>query len=1024
LSSGQNQSNRILSKALLVLSTRIMTGKSTSNGDTAPKEIATPIIPMGSVYLSLVKPLASAIYIVGFLNVLYRACVEAYEIRLYAIKEYGRVIHEFDPYFNYRAAEYLWENGASKFFKWFDYMSWYPLGRPVGTTIYPGMQFTSVWIKMFILPDWSINDICCLIPAWFGVLATLSTAALCYTAVQSVSKGSNSKSLLTDVPVVSQVTNNVLLPLKRIIEKLLIQFTGSNWGMATQKNPPALESAVFTALIMAIVPAHLLRSVGGGYDNESVATTAMQLTFWTWTVTLSSSNTTRATILGAVSGIMYFYMVAAWGGYVFVINLIGLHALFVLLLRKLPFDHLYFSYTSFYAVGTSLAMQIPVVGWTPIKSLEQLGPFGVFVGLQALQLMNLSERKYPKVNKWKVRGAVVLVFVIVSLPVLFYLYSSGYFGPISSRVRGLFVEHTKTGNPLVDSVAEHQAASKEAYFQYLNVICFLAPVGFGIVALIGCTPASSFLIIYGIASYFFSLKMVRLILLAAPIASICGGICLGYLWAWSIGGIFGDARPSFESMLAEEKAEPEVSVSPVVEEDDSWIDDDNSKKNGKSNGAKSGKEAKKKKAPKKKAATNASVKKTVEQSSDPIWVRGVRLAVGIYFVLQAMPKAEEFKTMCHGIAKQISHPTIITKGQNRQTGETVVVDDYREAYFWLRDKTPEDSRIMAWWDYGYQITGIANRTTIADGNTWNHEHIALLGRILTGPEKDAHRIARHLADYVLVWAGGGGDDLAKSPHLKRIANSVYRGLCSEPTCRDFSMRRGGIPSAQLSDSLLYKLHSNGLVQGVQADPNRWKEVFRSKYGKVRIYKILSVSKESKEWVETNRVCDAPGSWFCPGKYPPALEKVLGEKKDFAQLEDFNRESSDEEYQKQYFENLKKKGRPPPEDVKAAPNQGYRRVPDETIEAINKEWVDTEKTGMMWELIKTPESEEFMQVLSTHPEIAHIRSKDGRGPMFWAHEYGRKNMIRVLKKLGVSEDRLDANGIKPTDITHPSIKGSI
>ena len=40
------------------------------------------------------------------------------------------------------------------------------------------------------------------------------------------------------------------------------------------------------------------------------------------------------------------------------------------------------------------------------------------------------------------------------------------------------------------------------------------------------------------------------------------------------------------------------------------------------------------------------------------------------------------------------------------------------------------------------------------GNTWNHEHIALLGRILTGPEKEAHRIARHLADYVLVWAGG------------------------------------------------------------------------------------------------------------------------------------------------------------------------------------------------------------------------------------------------------------------------------
>ncbi len=89
---------------------------------------------------------------------------------------------------------------------------------------------------------------------------------------------------------------------------------------------------------------------------------------------------------------------------------------------------------------------------------------------------------------------------------------------------------------------------------------------------------------------------------------------------------------------------------------------------------------------------------------------------------------------------------------------------------------------MAWWDYGYQITAIANRTTIADGNTWNHEHIALLGRALTSPLKDGHRIARHLADYVLLWTGGGGDDVAKSPHLARIANSVYRNMVSIYLC--------------------------------------------------------------------------------------------------------------------------------------------------------------------------------------------------------------------------------------------------
>jgi hypothetical protein len=97
----------------------------------------------------------------------------------------------------------------------------------------------------------------------------------------------------------------------------------------------------------------------------------------------------------------------------------------------------------------------------------------------------------------------------------------------------------------------------------------------------------------------------------------------------------------------------------------------------------------------------------------------------------------------------------------------------------LRDNTPEDARVLAWWDYGYQITGIGNRTSIADGNTWNHEHIALLGRSLVLSEKEGHKIIRHLADYVLVWttryAGsvsvlvgpGGGEREGCRPHQTR-----------------------------------------------------------------------------------------------------------------------------------------------------------------------------------------------------------------------------------------------------------------
>jgi hypothetical protein len=54
--------------------------------------------------------LVHAVVIVGLLNVMYYICREAYNIRLYAINEFGRIIHEFDPYFNYRATE-VWMNG-------------------------------------------------------------------------------------------------------------------------------------------------------------------------------------------------------------------------------------------------------------------------------------------------------------------------------------------------------------------------------------------------------------------------------------------------------------------------------------------------------------------------------------------------------------------------------------------------------------------------------------------------------------------------------------------------------------------------------------------------------------------------------------------------------------------------------------------------------------------------------------------------------------------------------------------------
>jgi len=958
-------------------------GKETSKTTTTDKDavLNDAVVSNSSTTNIASSPLSLVLHslaIMALLQILYRMATEAYQIRLYAIREYGRVIHEFDPYFNYRATEYLWAHGWKNFSQWFDYKVWYPLGRPVGTTIYPGMQVTTCLIKQYILKDWSINDICVFVPTWFGVLATLSVAWLTWNCVS----GNEFTSIFQNVPLVRDVHTLVVVPMVRLVLNLLLRVTGSDWGLAPlPRNNNAtpiltcLACAVAAASIMSIVPAHLLRSVGGGYDNESVAMTAMVVTFACWTQSLKGySHLWLNAFWGIITGLAYFNMVAAWGGYVFVLNLIGLHAGALVLLGRYS-RKLYITYTCFYIVGTALAIQVPVVGWTPLKSLEQMGPLVGFLGLQLIELSEVlirqkqkqqpQQRRLTNLQIWNIRLTVFLSAGAVAAAIVMLLLPTGYFGPISSRVRGLFVKHTKTGNPLVDSVAEHQAASPEAYFQYLHNVVYLAPVGFAMVALFFVSDSSSFLLVYGAAAYYFSHRMVRLILLTAPIASTLGGIVLGRAFAWMFRSLAGEPLDLQNLMGAGPTSSTTTST------DGATATSETGKKSKKSNGKTGGK---------KKTESSSSVAPVVPPKSDPLWVKAVRLILSAYAVYSFLPHAKTFWDLSHQMMEQISHPSIIQQGR-MQDGTFVRIDDYREAYWWLRDNTPEDSRVMAWWDYGYQITGISERTTIADGNTWNHEHIAFLGRTLTAPEKEAHRIARHLADYVLVWAGGGGDDLAKSPHLRRIANSVYRGLCSEPTCREFGFHADRTPTPSMEESLLYKLVMNRIQPDVTLDSNRFKEVYRSKYGKVRIYKVLSVSQESKDWVADpkNRVCDSPGSWMCRGQYPPALEKILKEKKDFKQLEDFNRKGieDDEEYQRQYLENLMNPGghaaAASPRSQKRKAKAKPEKLSKEDIEIINDEWEDNEKTTLLWQLISQGHIEQLKELISQVPAAAHIRT---------------------------------------------------
>mmetsp|Transcript_121783 Transcript_121783/g.190232 ORF Transcript_121783/g.190232 Transcript_121783/m.190232 type:complete len:756 (+) Transcript_121783:1-2268(+) len=751
-------------------------------------------------------------------------------------------------------------------------MSWYPIGRPIGTTIYPGMQITAVALcrlfkqvpemswkipkevfryfpagTMQMLPGhgtlkvgpMTLNQVCCMVPAWYGALATL------------------------------------------LIFLLTSEVSGST------------GAGLVAAFVMSTIPAHMMRSYAGEFDNECVAVSTFVLTFWLWCRAL---RTTRSWPIAILGGFAYTYAVCTWGGYIFVINLVGLHAAVLVALGKFN-RGVYLSYTLFYTIGTAGATFVPVVGWAPLRSLETIAPLAVFIVYQLLQLCDVLRQRFPwAADAWRFfffRAAVFIAAGLVTAAIAYVLLQLNYFGPLTSRIRGLIIKHKKTGNPLVDSVAEHRPASADAYKHYLHHARYVAVAGLGL-----CwhqnQPSKFFPVLYAAVAFHFSLKMSRLMIICGPIVSMLAGYPVGILADWcieqAIGLACGAAPSKKDTMELPARSGGIGSIVRTV-----W--------------------------PRLRGVMFPAEVRDILEKKDTFkkrypWLDGlfrIALAIGSLYLLRKHGQVplDEFTAHCESNAISMQNPKIVFQ-ITRQDGKPEIISDYLDGYKWLKDNTPADSRVMAWWDYGYQITGVANRTSIADGNTWNHEHIATLGRTLTNKEKKAHNIMKHLADYVLVWAGGRSDDMGKSPHLARIANSIYPDTCGadDPTCRKFGITRDGTPTPMMAESFLYRAVNHRKTKGVALDQKLFKEVHTTKYGLMRIFEVLDVNQTSKAWVADpkNRLCDAPGSWYCVGQYPEALGKLIARRRNFAQLEDFNKKNQEKSEYTKMIERQQRQGK--------------------------------------------------------------------------------------------------------------------
>ncbi|KAG0566988.1 hypothetical protein KC19_7G102200 [Ceratodon purpureus] len=738
-----------------------------------------------------------------FATILALIGVLAFSIRLFSVIKYESIIHEFDPYFNYRVTQYLTKAGIYEFWNWFDDRTWYPLGRVIGGTVYPGLTLTAGtmwWVAQKINIPLSVETVCVFTAPVFSAFASWATF------------------LLTK------------------------EVKGTGAGLTA-------------AVLLAMVPSYISRSVAGSYDNEAVAIFALVFTFYLYIKTLNTGSLFYATL----NSLAYFYMVCSWGGYTFIINLIPIHVLMCLITGRYS-ARLYIAYAPLVVLGTLLAALVPVVGFNAVMTSEHFASFLVFVILHVVALdryirRTLDEKTYrlafTVVVTIGTTGAVVLVGILVAL-----VAASPTKGWSGRSLSLLDPTYASKYIPIIASVSEHQPPTWPSYFMDINILAFLAPAG-----IIACfrplTDSSTFIILYLVTSVYFSGVMVRLMLVLAPAACIVGGIALSAAFDTLTRSIkYAPAAPPAVSIATETEETPGLIASPASSAT-------TLKEKAKDANAEKVKERVAKR--KQRKERDAMEKKHVpeEASEDKLALLPVEAsAVGLVLLILL---ASFYVVHCvWAAAEAYSAPSIVLT--SRTEDGVHVFDDFREAYGWLNHNTDENDKVASWWDYGYQTTAMANRTVIVDNNTWNNTHIATVGMAMSSPEKAAWDIYRSLdVKYVFVVFGGlvgyPSDDINKFLWMVRIGGGVFPHIKEPDYLRDGNYRIDDQATPTMLNSLMYKLSyyrfAEASMDGKGFDRVRrteigrkhfklthFEEVFTTHHWMVRIYKL----KEQKNRV--------------------------------------------------------------------------------------------------------------------------------------------------------------------------------
>jgi len=408
--------------------------------------------------------------------------------------EFGSELNEFDPFFNFRATEFIVENGYLEYFDWHDDMSWYPEGRNISATSQVMLHMTAAGTYQIFGGDLSLYDFTIIFPVIFGSLTVI-----------------------------------VIFALVRVIG-------GTTAGL-------------FAAILFSVSLPILLRGTIGWFKSEPLGIFYGILGLYFFLSGIKSENKKIAIPKLIVGGIILGLGLSSWGGIQFFVIPIGMFILVLPFVRK---DHEFIIWSIPVFVSSFLltALMFEFVGTGFVFGLGGFSliiPTGFLVSCIIIQKISKIENKTRN-------GLIFLFIIIIISSFLIVINEEAEILPLPSfRYLNAINPFLTTTIPLVDSVAEHATTTLAQSFFFHSILMIFAGLGIWIILSKKSETISyvkndmiAFSLIIGLTGIYVSSAFVRLEVFASISLIILSSIGLSIL----IKEIFGN-KNIFEKFRTE-----------------------------------------------------------------------------------------------------------------------------------------------------------------------------------------------------------------------------------------------------------------------------------------------------------------------------------------------------------------------------------------------------------------------------------------------------------------------------------------